>query len=225
MNKILLSGLAGLAVINAANAGIKESCLQKPDKLVWVEKTERCVPINTCKAKDRVIVGSYCNKAFAEIEVGNHEQADKLARKYIEVKMGKSVTSGGVLETTLVGQDYYAYKLSDGGYVVFEFGDTSDRTERQVQFGIVRGVCEMIYDHEIVNFVEKGGLGFSNDPSKYSIPKGFSMTCYATEDMYAQEFDCREMADLIADISGFSVDYYFDESAAGTSMICSINFL
>ena len=41
MKKTLLSVIAGLAVIGSANAGIKETCSEHPDKLVWVEKTQR----------------------------------------------------------------------------------------------------------------------------------------------------------------------------------------
>ena len=55
MKKTLLSVIAGLAVIGSANAGIKETCLEHPDKLVWVEKTQRCIPINPCKSDDREI--------------------------------------------------------------------------------------------------------------------------------------------------------------------------
>lgn len=60
MKKTLLSLIAGLAVINAANAGIKETCLEHPDKLVWVEKTQRCIPINPCTSDDEDIRKAYC---------------------------------------------------------------------------------------------------------------------------------------------------------------------
>ena len=218
MNKILLSGLAGLAVINAANAGIRETCLQNPDKLVWVEKTERCVPINTCKASDQTIVDSYCNRDFADVQVENYDQADKLAHKYIEVRMGKSVTSGGVIETTYMGNDYYGYKLSDGGYEVFEFDDTSDRTKGTVQFGIWWGVCGIIYHKN--NMFAMAYLGVDGA----ILADGYA-TCYATETMDAPESDCKEMADVISEISGFSVNYNFETDVKGTGKVCSIEFI
>ncbi len=212
MNKILLSAVAGVAVINAANAGIKETCLDNPDKLVWVEKTERCVPINTCKSSDQTIVDSYCNTTFADVQVGNYEQADKLARKYIQVRMNKSVTSGGVIKTTYIGQDYYGYKLSDGGYVVFEFDDTSDRTDLDVKQGVVSALCRIV-----------GGFDLT---SSYTIG-GNLYICYGTHFAGTPNGErCKAFADMVSDVYGYSVSYnsnYEEEHKSDTS--CEIKFL
>lgn len=80
MKKTLLSVLAGVAVIGSANAGIKETCLEHPDKLVWVEKTQRCIPINPCKSDDADIKRAYCIEyTFYDFPI-----TEGLARKVIE---------------------------------------------------------------------------------------------------------------------------------------------
>lgn len=66
MNKILLSGLAGLVVINAAIAAPtveqrRAMCEDFGD--VWVESTEACIPQDPCTSDDETIRNTYCNAA------------------------------------------------------------------------------------------------------------------------------------------------------------------
>ena len=67
MKKILLSSIAGLAVIGSACAAGPDTC--NPDKYVWVEKDELCIPKNPCKSKSDVIRNAYCSTVFKDVQL------------------------------------------------------------------------------------------------------------------------------------------------------------
>ena len=145
MKKTLLSMTAALAVIGAANAGIKETCLEHPDKLVWVEKTQRCIPINPCKSDNTAIREAYCNTAFQNVQLGNWRQglvvAEKYSKRYLGVDIVNTNDMYGDKDTNLFGQDYIPAKLSDGGYIVFEFDDLSDVAGGDKYDGAAEAAC------------------------------------------------------------------------------------
>lgn len=118
MKKTLLSVIAGLAVIGSANAGIKETCLEHPDKLVWVEKTQRCIPINPCKSDDEKIKAMYCVRRFRDVQTRG-DLYKGLIELYAETY---NVDCAPVeQEAKLIGQDYVLCKGSN--VRVFEFDD------------------------------------------------------------------------------------------------------
>ena len=128
MKKTLLSIGAALAVIGAANAGIKETCLEHPDKLVWVESTQRCLPINTCKSDDQDVVDAYCNRIFKDARFAQDIIGQKLVYKYVENVLGLTIDSTNY-DTHTFGQDYIHCKLSNGGYMTFEFDNLSETSD------------------------------------------------------------------------------------------------
>lgn len=186
MKKTLLSVVAGLAVVSAANAGIKETCLEHPDKLVWVEKTQRCIPINPCKSDDATIQDAYCNTTFARVQLGSIAQGQKLVEAYLANNMNVSGTYVGNRhrDTSLLGQDFIPYELNDGGYVVFEFDDLSDITKSQIADGAMKGACYVF-----------GGSYWGNG------------SCHLVD----SDAICEDVAELATSVSDQVMHWSFDE--------------
>lgn len=170
MKKTLLSVLAGLAVITSASAGIKETCLQNPDKLFWVEDSQACVPLNTCYETK---YSAYCEKMFASEHVNfqmeTEDIASKVAKNYIKQVYGyddaKPVHQGD--STSAIDQDFLAYSY-DGGkkYVQFEFDDITETFSGTSIEGTVNAV--------IATYLKKQGkeqilLLMQKDKGSYSI--------------------------------------------------------
>ena len=86
MKKTLLSVLAGVAVITSASAGIKETCLQNPDKLVWLEKDNTCIPVHPCENEK---YSAYCDKIFAHSYIEDWQTADSYASLRLCYKYGE----------------------------------------------------------------------------------------------------------------------------------------
>lgn len=119
MKKTLLSVIAGLAVINAASAvpspaDRKALCEKHPEKYVWVEKTEACVPINPCKSDNvGLSVTAYC---YAEIGLPRDPfKAEQWINRYVEKVLH---TSAVAVSRTVNGEPYYGVHTSDGNYFV-----------------------------------------------------------------------------------------------------------
>lgn len=135
MKKTLLSVLAGLTVIGSASAlptpeDRKAMCEKHPDKYVWVEKTQACIPINPCASKlgwdDPTVMQTYCANFF-----GNFGEKQKLVhQRYIEqvLKTKISETMPRMFVSDSYGDFIDAYKLQDGGYIAFngKSDDTDD---------------------------------------------------------------------------------------------------
>lgn len=144
MKKTLLSVIAGLAVINAASAvpspaDRKALCEKHPDKYVWVEKTEACVPINPCKSDSSTIQEAYCNRVFKDVQLGNWRKGATVVEEYARNNLGVGAVL--ILENSFFGQDYVRAVLDDGGYMVFEFDDLSDLGGADVREGAGRAAC------------------------------------------------------------------------------------
>ena len=120
MKKTLLSVIAGLAVINAASAvpspaDRKALCLKHPDKYVWVEKTEACVPVNPCKSDNvgLAVADMYC---YSEIGLPRDPfKAEQWLNRYVGKVLHTSVVS---VSRTVNGEQYYGVSTSDGNYFV-----------------------------------------------------------------------------------------------------------
>lgn len=119
MKKTLLSVIAGLAVINVASAvpspaDRKALCEKHPDKYVWVDKTQACIPNNPCKDDYVGLEGimAYC---YSDIALPRDPfEAEKWVNRYVEKN----------LHTTVVGfsrfaggdPNYYSVSTADGNF-------------------------------------------------------------------------------------------------------------
>ena len=167
MKKTLLSVIAGLAVINAASAvpspaDRKALCEKHPEKYVWVEKTEACVPINPCKSDNSAIQEAYCIRVFKNVQLGNWTEGVVAVKAYLQKYLAVNMTSSNLklrqqMDTSLFGQDYIPAKTSDGGYVVFEFDDLSDIAGGDSYDGAVESAC--IIQGGMTTFVTTEGKG------------------------------------------------------------------
>ena len=191
MKKTLLSVVAGLAVVSAANAGIKETCLEHPDKLVWVEKNQRCIPINPCVSDDIEIRDTYCDIDFNTIE----DNLVQIVKLYARNVLGTEVSSTTHLSSN-DGYWYLAVKTMDGGYFV----------------AAGAGFVEYTKDHLVANviFDARKALGV-NGPCVGAEGK---FECYTRIDGHVLvEQDCNEIAQLASSLSGVSINssYKADE--------------
>ncbi len=131
MKKTLLSILAGLTVIGSASAvpspaDRKALCEKHPEKYVWVEKTQACVPINPCKSDNSDIVyGGYCVYAF---EVPDDlDKATLILQRYVQKRLKSNVANARRIDN-----NYFALKTTDGGYIVFETVFLRETTLRDI---------------------------------------------------------------------------------------------
>jgi hypothetical protein len=84
----------------------KTFCEKHPDKYVWVEKNEACVPINPCASSNESIKTAYCIESPAVGHV-------KLIEKYIQYNLNTNIASSKSFDGV------FAVNLMDGGYMVF----------------------------------------------------------------------------------------------------------
>lgn len=157
MKKTLLSVIAGLAVIGSANAGIKETCLEHPDKLVWVEKTQRCVPINPCLSDDKEIHDAYCVD-WGLCAPGDTDEALKL---WIGKWFGREIVELKHLDSKAVG-----VKTDDGQYFSYwcTTGQLDDECEGQIDdvaFAYTHTTAPGYYTSEDKKSIESGGYAVS----------------------------------------------------------------
>lgn len=208
MKKTLLSAVAGLAVIGSACAAGPDTC--NPDKYVWVEKDELCIPKNPCKSKSDVIRNAYCSKAFEFVQLGNWRKGVTVVEAYLDKQRGLGMTNTGDIgndkDTSFFGQDYIPAKTTDGGYVVFEFDDLSDLGGADVRNGIAQAVC-IAYSGRYLNFERYGGR----------------------EDFFSckrvSESDCLEMAQIMTELrDGHLVTASYEPYNDGSGYLCSLTF-
>ena len=120
MNKILLSGLVGLTVINGAIAVPKVSIQKKnceDNGNVWVECKNTCVPINPCLSTDKTIRDGYCVKWFED---------EALRQDFLEIPINSFLDMIAKTEAksySVVDGNFVAVKRADGCYQVLEFRD------------------------------------------------------------------------------------------------------
>ena len=126
MKKTLLSVIAGLAVINAASAvpspaDRKALCEKHPEKYVWVEKDQFCVPINPCEGANDAVRIAYC---FDKVVLpSNKEKRNMIMDRYIHEVMGTVASDVKEISDRVVG-----IKTNDGGYIAFLQGSKSDQS-------------------------------------------------------------------------------------------------
>lgn len=144
MKKTLLSIVVIISVIGVAKADIVEKlkgvCLQHPDKLVWVEKTQRCIPINPCNSDDKKIRAAYCNQIFNEtITYGS------LYKGLIELYADMQGIECEPIESKSLDKNYIMCKGSD--VMVFEFADIragSLGDYRQTAGTVAKALCDAV---------------------------------------------------------------------------------
>lgn len=136
---VFASGIAGVA----SAATMRETCLQYPDKFVWVEATNDCAARHPCADPSQPHYTFYCNTDFKDIQVSSEKDAKELANLYVTKKMGMS---GGcafldVDKAGIVGQDYIQCKTPNGGYIEFEFDDYSESANNTAEYSYELGKC------------------------------------------------------------------------------------
>ena len=89
-------------------------CESHPDKYVWVEKTQACIPVKLWLSSDQDIRLNY----MVYLDIPNN--INLLVNRYMD-RRGKAVTEIKKLDDTDDAYDYYAVKTTDGDYRVFEF--------------------------------------------------------------------------------------------------------
>lgn len=109
----LLCSMVGTAFGVPTPEDRKQLCEQNPDKFVWVEKTQTCIPQNPCLSENKQFFDSYCMQA---------PTLDTMVlERFIQNTRGVNVTSyKKIAEYEREGARFVAYKLSDGDYVVFD---------------------------------------------------------------------------------------------------------
>ena len=204
MKKTLLSVGAALAVIGSAAAVGPDTC--NPDKYVWVEKDELCIPKNPCKSKSDVIRDAYCNRTFKDVQLSNWRRGIEVVKAYLSKQRGlgmimdpKDYRDG--VDTSLFGQDYIPAKTSDGGYIVFEFDDLSDIGGADVREGVAKAGCYI----------------YSGRPWRFG-GQDREFAC-----KFVSESDCSEMAKIMTDLrDGLLVISDYKEYEAET--VCNLTF-
>ena len=199
MKKTLLSAVAGLAVIGSACAAGPDTC--NPDKYVWVERDELCIPKNPCKSKSEVIRNAYCNTVFKDVQLSNWRDGVKVVKQYLNKRRGVDMTNtqdiGNTKDTSFFGQDYIPAKTTDGGYVVFEFDDLSDLGGADVRVGITKAVCK-IYAGNGEHWAltdEKGEANFGGWTSADINNDGRNFVCAGVS-----ESDCQEIEKMVMEL-------------------------
>jgi len=150
MKKTLLSLIAVSAVVGSAfgvpsPADRKALCEKHPDKYVWVEKTQACVPINPCKSDNAAIKNVYCIGANDNVTLPK-DQLDLVLERYAEK----------VLKTTLLSKQFLedgeiAIVTSDGGYAVINIEDYTDYSDpnHRYRYGLATAVAAWAYGYEL----------------------------------------------------------------------------
>lgn len=129
MKKLFLFALAGLMVVGSAFAlpspeDRKALCEKRPDKYVWVAKTEACVPINPCLSNNDEIRKAYCIGFALPRE---QDKREMIIRRYAEKVLGVRVDNIKELNTCPdqeVGvscSKAVGIYMSDGMYMVGEY--------------------------------------------------------------------------------------------------------
>ena len=203
MKKTLLSVGAALAVIGSAAAVGPDTC--NPDKYVWVEKDELCIPKNPCKSKSDVIRDAYCNRTFKDVQLSNWRDGVTVVEAYLNKRHGVSISSGSRIgenkDTSFFDQDYIPAKTTDGGYVVFEFDDLSDIGGADVREGVAKAGCYI----------------YSGRPWRFG-GQDREFAC-----KFVSESDCSEMAKIMTDLrDGLLVTSDYKEYEAET--VCNLTF-
>ena len=163
MKKALLCVLAGACWVGSAfGAPIVEDrialCQKRPDKFVWVEKTQECIPSNPCESGNSELRNQYCAN-FIVGPGGTDEQYKMMHERYIKQVLRTGIKSelptikmwepGG----TEPGYKVVSYSLLDGGFVAFSVFFFSSEISTNPHL-LARDVCST-YGHEYVKTDEE----------------------------------------------------------------------
>ncbi len=174
MKKTLLSVVAGLAVINVANAepSLEDRiamCKRHSDTHVWVEKTQFCARIDPCTSYSYDDV--YCIHAY-EVSKPEGSYANLLIGRYV-----KNVLGTGIQELKYLGDNKIAIKTTDLDYKVIKFGSSQNGAE---------AVC-WAYGKEITHD-ENGGVVCKNVTESECADMGDFARLVDAEGMYIKQF-------------------------------------
>ena len=146
MKNVLLSALAGLAVINAASAAPsveqrKEMCEKHPDKYVWVEKNSACIPINPCASTNESIKSSYCDEVtFADVRLPLLAAANVVALREYFTNPGSEKANEKFSYLDSAHNYMYYNNREKGTYMVYKFGADLDGGEKSAMEEL-RAIC------------------------------------------------------------------------------------
>ena len=197
MNKILLSGLAGLSVVNAAVA-VPSTNIQKKncedDGNVWVECKNTCVPVNPCLSTDKSIRDGYCVKWF---------QDETLREDFLEMPINSfldMIAKTEIKSYSVVDGNFVAVKRADGCYQVLEFRDIyPENSESGASVEQLFTIANMVYgSHK--------GDGF------YTITDSCKRTLRPHEAISEQ--DCIKLVDFYRDFAKTrfeNMDFKYDD--------------
>ena len=127
MKKTLLSVLASFLVIGSAFAvpsvdERKALCDKHPDKYVWVEKTQACVPVNPCESANSDIRAAYCAESVPVLP-SDISKRNTIMDEYVHRVMGTVPSEIKEVSDKVVG-----IKTDDGRYIAFMYGSLSDQS-------------------------------------------------------------------------------------------------
>lgn len=203
MKKTLLSVVAGLAVVSAANAGIKETCLEHPDKLVWVEKTQRCIPINPCESDDPEIKRVYCDEFFIYADMRDSVKRDKLIKKYLGTNN---------IDVKLIDV-WSSYPMERGVMLVRYSGDY-----RAMPYGGGTESFGSFYPHWVACNIYGGYIGVytgdeeADNEEKYTRCAGDGIN----------QSTCQELANFVSDLENRNVNYKYEGYMEGIGGSCQL---
>lgn len=135
MKKTLLSVLAAVSVIGSASAvpspaDRKALCEKHPDKYVWVEKTEACVPINPCVDAVGSVKDAYCLYAQPTLPARS-DLFNKIMNRYLEKNLNTNLQYSSILDSAHIG-----IKTTDGGYYAIRVSGIDDTNEDWCNYAI-----------------------------------------------------------------------------------------
>ncbi len=142
--RIIFNVIASIMVISNANAydtAQKEKCLQNSDKVVWVESTGACVPLNTCNDSR---YSAYCdNTTFSQhVDAINSVAASELAELHAEVINGFELPA---VNTYLHGTNYVGITdYNNKNYIVYDFGSVTNDRANPLSIDILRLACRAL---------------------------------------------------------------------------------
>lgn len=181
MKKTLLSLLAGIAVIGSASAvpspeDRKALCEKHPEKYVWVEKDQFCVPINPCESDNVEIKRAYCVD-FGLCAPGD---TDEILKLWIGKWFGREIIELKHLDSKAVG-----VKTDDGQYFAYwcTTGHLDDKCTGQIDdvaFAYTHDTAGRYYTPEDKINIESGGYAVSKD-IKY-VPANDAIECDGIKD-------------------------------------------
>ena len=198
MKKTLLSMTAVLAMVGSACAvptveDRKALCEKHPEKYVWVEKTQACVPINPCVDAVGSVKNSYCLYAQPTLPARS-DLFDQIMNRYLEKNLNTNLQSTSILDSSHIG-----IRTTDGGYYAIRVSAIDDKDEKWCDYAIEYAM--FAYHKYPWTDYEKN---YDRDP-RIIVAKEFSY-----EDVYIQgdSVECEDIKDFASLLAGKLVYRY-----------------